>query len=366
MYGLHQRLYPCQGPWARLASPTLQEPLMSRLARRIQMTEHLAAPRARGDVRSPHQRLDTALRSKAARKVRTHLRRMEPVVLFTPRWSAAGRFLEELSLDLAVGEPAIGCRALDLRPLKDRPSQACWQFLLHAVQRLGRRGWSFRGPQTVVDRRGFRWALEQVLESVHAGAPHRVALLAHGAEYLPVEVLSDLTQVLEEYAARHRDAPRMTMLLAGSSAASWLCVGDAPQVDLADFGESEAASAIVGRAGPLPLRHLEEVARFTGGIPSLVEAVGRSVQNGGTLPTQQDALLGSLGRVADEMRGAVDIVAASDSLADRLHSLLDGEPTRWESSVDAPLLQAGLLREVRVTGGRQVALRAPAIAALVG
>lgn len=339
---------------------------MSRLARRIQMTEHLGARRVREDAVSSQHRLDTALRSKAARKVRAHLRRMEPVVLFAPRWSAAGRFLEELSLDLAVGEPAIGCRTLDLRPLKDRPSQSCWQFLLHALQRLGRRGWSPQGPQTVVDRRGFRWALEQVLEAVHDEAPHRVALLAHGAEYLPVEVLADLAQGLEAYAARHRDAPRMTMLLAGSSAARWLAVGDAPKIDLADFGESEAASAIVGRAGPLPIRHLEEVARFTGGIPSLVEAVGHTARSQGTLPLQQDALLGSLGRVADEMRGAVDIVAASDNLADRLHSLLDGEPTRWEASVDAPLLQAGLLREVRATGGRQVALRAPAIAALVG
>lgn len=339
---------------------------MSRLARRIQMTETLGAPCTRGDSAVSRQRLETALRSKAARKVRAHLRRMEPVVLFTPRWSASARFLEELSLDLAVGEPAIGCRTLDLRPLKDRSSQACWQFLLHALQQLGQRGWSARGPQTVVDRRGFRWALEQVLDSVHSEAPHRVALLAHGAEHLGLEVLGDLTQVLEEYAARHRDAPRMTMLLAGSSAASWLSVGDAPRIDLADFGESEAASAIVGRAGPLPIRHLEEVARFTGGIPSLVEAVGRTARSKGTLPVQQDALLGSLGRVADEMRGAVDIVAASDNLADRLHSLLDGEPTHWEASVDAPLLQAGLLREVRATGGRQVALRAPAIAALLG
>lgn len=363
---LQDRLYPRQGPWARAAELTWQEPLMSRIARRIRMTQTLGEVRPRPDAGSTHHHLDTALRGRAARKVRAHLRRMEPVVLFTPRWSAAARFLEDLSLDLAVGEPAIGCRTVDLRPLKDRSQGECWRFLQHAFSQLGQRGWSPRGPRTVVDRRGFRWALEQVLESVHADAPHRVALLAHGAEHLPLEVLHDLTQVLEEYAARHRDGRRMTMLVAGSTAASWLTVGDAPRVQLVDFGDSEAAAAIVGRAGPLPLRHLEQVARFTGGIPSLVEAVGRSARAKGALPLQRDALIGSLGSVADEMRGAVDIVAASDSLADRLHSLLDGEAARWESSVDAPLVQAGLLREVRATGGRRVALRAPAIAALVG
>lgn len=339
---------------------------MSRIARRIRMGSRSCPSPGEGALRAEQHFLDTALRGRAARKVRAHLRRMEPVVLLTPRWGSAPGFLEDLSLDLAVGEPSVGCRTVDLSPLQGRSSGECWQFLHHALAQLGQRGWRRSTPTSVVDRRGFRWTLEQTLAEVHESAPHRVALLAHGADHLPIDVIEDLTTVWEAYTARNPAGRRITLLLSGSRAAHWLSIGDAPQVDLADFCESEAAAAIVGRAGPLPLRHLAEVARFTGGIPSLVEAVGGSARREGSLPVRREELIGSMGRIADEMRGAVDIVAASDYLADRLHALLDGDSATMEPEVDVPLVRAGLLRELRVTGSPQVALRAPAIAALLG
>lgn len=339
---------------------------MTRLARRIQMGARAGVSPEQARFNPEQHFLETALRGRTARAARAHLRRMEPVVLFAPRWSASMRFLEDLALDLAVGEPAVGCRTVDLRPLKDRSRGEVWQFLQHVFSQLGQRGWRGRAPGTVVDRRGFRWSMEQLLEEVHAAAPHRVALLAHGAEHLPLDVIEDLTSTWDEYTDRHPEGRRLTLLLAGSRAARWLRVGDAPRLDLADFGEAEAAAAIVGRAGPMPLRHLEEVARFTGGIPSLVEAVGDRAREAGSLPLRRSDLLVSMGRLADEMRGAVDIVAASDPLADRLHALIDGAPARRVAGVDDPLLQAGLLKEVRAPGGDRVALRAPAIAALVG
>ncbi len=339
---------------------------MSRLARRIRMGARTGSRPAPARFNPEQHYLETALRGRAARKARAHLRRMEPVVLLTPRWGASARFLEDLALDLAVGEPAIGCRTVDLRPLKDRSAGEAWQYIQHVFGKLGQRGWRGRPPTTIADRRGFRWSLEQLVEEVHASAPHRVALLAHGAEHLPFDVIEDLTSAWDEYTERHPEGRRLTLLLAGSRAARWLRVGDAPRLDLADFGEAEAAAAIVGQAGPMPLRHLEQVARFTGGIPSLVDAVGAAARERGTLPLRRADLIGSMGRLADEMRGAVDIVAACDPLADRLHALIDGAAAVQQPEVDGPLLQAGLLREVRAPGGDQVALRAPAIAALVG
>ena len=54
--------------------------------------------------------LERASRAKVARKVRFHLRRMDPVVLITPRWSEARVFLEEFFARFAkielAGEPA--------------------------------------------------------------------------------------------------------------------------------------------------------------------------------------------------------------------------------------------------------------------
>ena len=47
----------------------------------------------------------------------------------------------------------------------------------------------------VADRGGFRYALSALIEEAHESAPHAVALLAHGAEHAPAEVIEDLAAV---------------------------------------------------------------------------------------------------------------------------------------------------------------------------
>jgi hypothetical protein len=310
--------------------------------------------------------LETSLRSRTARAARACLRRMQPVVVLAPRWSAVPRFLEELSLDLAVGEPAIGCRTVDFRPLQGRPVNECWQTTLQLMGQLGKRGWRPSTPLSVADRRGFRWALEQVIEQAHIEAPNPVALLASSVDSLPLEVLEDLGQAWQDYRKRHPEDQRCGLLMAASASARWLRIGDAPQLQLADFGQTEAAAAIVGRAGPLPMQDLELVSRFTGGIPSLVDAAGRHAEREGGLPRSREELLGCFGGLVDEMRGAIEIVEAHDLLADRLQSLLDGEALPREEAVDRPLLLSGLVRPERRRGQDIVRLRAPAIASMVG
>ena len=63
--------------------------------------------------------VEDALRGRAARRIRLHVRRMEPVAVCTPRWSEPAAFLEDLALDLArpVREP------IDLAPLLKRRSR---------------------------------------------------------------------------------------------------------------------------------------------------------------------------------------------------------------------------------------------------
>jgi hypothetical protein len=287
-------------------------------------------------------------------------------VVLAPRWSATSQFLEDLALDLAVGEPAVGCRTVSFRPLKGRSVAEAWQFTLQIFGQLGHRGWRPSSLPTVADRRGFRWAMEQLLEEAHRGSRHRVALLAHGAEHLPMEITEDLTAVWGDYVGRHPEGRRCAVLLSGASSARWLSIGDAPRIELTDFGEGEAAAAIVGRAGPLPMRQLELAVRFSGGVPGLVEALGREARSSGRLPMRREELLGCLGPLGVEMRSAVDIVAAHDELSDRLQELLPGEPIPEVEEVDTPLVLAGLVRRVRGGLEPHVTLRAPAIAALVG
>jgi hypothetical protein len=310
-----------------------------------------------------HQ-LEAALRGRVGRRVRASMRRMEPVLLSVPRWSQPERFLEDLALDLAVGQPGIGCRTVDLSPLKGRRASEAWQFTLHLFSQLGRKAWRQGASSMVVHRGGFRFALGEMLEEAHRTAPHPVALLAHGAQHLPVEIVADLRSVWNDYWNSHPEGTRCTLLLATAVGTDAVGIDGMTPVSLVDYGADEAATRLGHvRTSVVPSR-LAEAVVFTGGIPGLVDAVGQL--GGRDLPAEDDALLYSLGPLVDEIRGAVDIVNMDSALSDRLHSLIHGQPVPEAPSVDDPLRVAGLVRAFRSHGSRHVVIRAPAIATLLG
>jgi len=310
-----------------------------------------------------HQ-LELGVRGRAARRIRTHVRQMSPVVVRAPRWSHPAAFLEELALDLAVGLPGVGCRTVDLRPLKGRKPNEAWQFTLHAFSQIGRQEWSKKAPTMVVDRGGFRYALQALLEEAHRSARHDVALLAHGAEHLPVEIIEDLNDAWLAYRAAHPEGVRCTVLLTISSGAGDIVIGDSTTIDLVDLGVSESVARI-GLVDGLSGADVANVARFTGGIPGLVDAVGAQARLKGSLPEDDDSLLYSLGPLVDEIRGAVDIVQMDGAMAERLDMLMDGRAQPLQVDTDTGLRMAGLIRPVRAHGQPHVTLRAPAIAALL-
>ncbi|MFT5681076.1 MAG: hypothetical protein ACI8RZ_001982 [Myxococcota bacterium] len=316
----------------------------------------------------PHQRRqESSRRGRIARKVRYHLRRMEPVVVLSPRWSQPLSFLEDLALDLAVGEPAIGCRTVRFRALKGRRLPEIWNHLVEVFQRFIPTNTSqSEAPSSVVDRRGFRWSMETLLEQAHTQSPHRVALLACEAEHLPLSVLEDLTLTWGAYYDSHPEDRRCTILLAGSVQAQWLNIGTAPRVELADYSEDEAVAAMMARTGERRPNDIRSIARFTGGIPGIVDRVSAHFAEHGSLPASRDELIHILGTLGDEMRGAVDIIAADSGLSERLDRLMRGEALPEARLLDEPLRMAGLLRIVPTHGLPHVTLRAPAIAALLG
>ena len=356
---------------------------MSRVARRIAMTR-LAEPSAAAlvpaaaaaaaldaasGVAVDRADFDAAPRARAARHARALLRRMEPVVMLAPRWSSSGRFLDGLAQDLAVGAPAVACVVVDFRapgagaPGARSPVES-WRQALHALAPLISGGRRRARPRTVADRRGFRWALDELLDEVHEQATHRTALLAHGCDALPVEILADLLDGWREYHGRHPDDPRCTALFAAADSSPWLGLGLRPPVPLADYGPDETIEAIVARVGPFPIQALERAAVFSGGVPALVDRLATLAQDQGALPTAPRALIEALGSVGDELRGAVEIVQAHEALAERMSGLLDGRPRPMVDAVDRALLSAGLLRLARSPDGVHVVLRAPAIGAL--
>ena len=107
--------------------------------------------------------LESARRGRTARKLRHHLRRMTPVVLATPRWSQAHRFLDEITVDLAVGEPRIEARTLSMAPVQGRTVHESRAWLLRGIMEFC--SLDLQGPVTqAVDRNGFRHVLAELLD----------------------------------------------------------------------------------------------------------------------------------------------------------------------------------------------------------
>lgn len=334
---------------------------MSRLQRRMHLSNVLEPSAV-----DPEQRIvESALRGRTARKIRAELRRGVPVVLHTPRWSQAHHFLEDVSLDLAVGEPGILCRTVSLRPAAGLPLPEVWPLVLRAFAQLGQRRWVAGPSAAIMESRGFKSLLSQILTDAEGSARQPVALLAHGADRLPVGVLEDIAEVWTKHESLFAGERQAGLLLAGAAGTTLVAPPTSTRMDLSDYGEDEAVAAMLQKGGPFPSRALRNLARFTGGIPSLVDAVSARMADGDTPPLDPDALLDSLGQLADELRGAVDIACTDEHLAERLHALRRGEALAEDPEIDRSLLDAGLLRRSRGPGGARVELRAPAIAALV-
>jgi len=316
---------------------------------------------------NPHQVvLEEETRGHAARGVRNALRRMEPVALHTPRWSCPQAFLEDLALDLAVGEPAVGCRTVSLRPLARRERGATWQFILRVLAQLGAPRRSELQVPLVAERRGFQHAARELLEAAQERSSYPVALLAHGAEHLPLDVAEDLMSVWGGFRAAHLEGCRCVLLLGGAQDARAMTCFDGRPVELADFGGGEAERVLRRVVGQHLAHQATEAARFSGGMPALVEGLGQRACERRKLEQDPWALLATMGPVADEIRGVIDIVASDCKLAERLDLLLPGEALQMEPELDKPLLLSGLVRKVRARPLPKVMLRAPAVATLVG
>jgi hypothetical protein len=298
--------------------------------------------------------LETALRGKAARRTRALLRRALPVHVRAPRWSDTAQFLEELSLDLAVGEPPLGCRRVSLRHLRRAPAPRARLEILRALESLVKPK-GVVPPAVPADRGGFRAAITEHLEAALAEVPHAMALLFSEVEHLPREVGEDLVDAWTGLLAAHAPDARMALLLTSSAEIRW--TGGLAQVDLSDFGENEAAREITRRVGPIDASALRSASVLSGGVPALVEGLAPLAAE---VERDPDAAIAGLA-IADELRGAVDIASMDPRLGARLADLAAGPRDREDD--DALLVDAGLARLTR--DAHRTQLRSPVFARFV-
>ncbi|MEQ1571317.1 MAG: hypothetical protein ABMA64_37160 [Myxococcota bacterium] len=284
---------------------------------------------------------------------------MEPVVLVAPRWSQAREFLDDVALDLLVGEPMIRARTLSLHPLEGRTPHQAWSWLVLAMQEFC--VLPLEGPAwQVVSRRGFRHVMRELFARADEGG--RRCLMIHGLQHIHVEALRDLIEVFGDHRRESLAEPRFNLLLAGSIDAPHFDFGDAERLTLPDFDEEEALEALVEWLGPNDAARLRELVRAVGGVPALLDRLGAL----GRLPeSDRGQLWTALGAVAHELRRAYDIVAADEQLQGRLEQLAREGAQVPNPMTDEHLLRAGLVRTIGHSDrSRRTVLRAPLIAEL--
>jgi hypothetical protein len=310
--------------------------------------------------------LERAARARVARKARVLLRRMEPVVLLTPRWSQARTFLDDLTVDLRIGEPQVRARTLWVKPLEGHTPHQAWSWLVLAVQEFC--ALPLEGPAwTAVSRRGFRHVMRELLARAEDG--ERRCLMVHGLEHLQVEALRDLIEVFAAHRQDWRGEARFNLLLAGSVDVPDLAFpGSAPLV-LEDYAEYEALEALVEQVGPEQADRLARVARLVGGVPALLDRLASELgpRLAELSAEQRNQIWAGLGGLGAEIRRAWDIVSADEGLHARIDELAREGALPPDPAHDEALARAGLVRVVgRTDWSRRTVLRAPVLADLAG
>lgn len=312
--------------------------------------------------------LEQAVRARIARKVRFRLRRMEPVLLVTPRWSEPLRFLDDVATDLQIGEPSVRARTLSVRPLEGRTPHQAWSWFVLAVTEFC--ALPLDGPAwKVVSRRGFRHVMRELFARAEEG--ERRCLLVHGLEHMHVEALRDLLDVygahLRERALVGRPPGRsgFNLLLAGAIDAPHFEIAGVDRIVLEDFSDREAMEALVEQIGVDDVPKVRSAVGLVGGIPAMLDVLGTEAAARLTeLATDSSAIWSLLGGVATEVRRAFDIVVSDETLLARMERIARDGPQTPDPR-DSALLRAGLVRSVGWSDrSRRTVLRAQFLADL--
>lgn len=291
-------------------------------------------------------------RERVARKIRRHLRQLDPIVLKTPRWSQAPELLDDVLVDVAIGEPKVRCKLLSVSPMQGRSAADCWTYLVRAIMEFC--DLTIEGPAgQAVSRHGFRSVMGNLLRRTIHG--ERSALLLHGVETMNVEALEDLVHVFSHHLKEAGEARKLTLLIAGSVAMPHLELPGAVYLRLPDYGREEAVEHMVEYLGHTPPGPVNRALELVGGVPALVDCLGEQAQTKGFGSSKEDHLK-ALTPMMEELRGAISIVSADQALAERLEDVARHETLPMEE-MDMKLIRAGILRRC---GGRfdQVTLRA--------
>ena len=308
---------------------------------------------ARKSPFDPEQhRLETDLRSRTARRARGLMRRMEPIMMRTPRWSSPQAFLEDLALEMALEKAPVRCRTLSLEPMQNRERHETWRWLLEALAQLGP-----NGPLEttyVASTVGFRRAVVELLQRLQTELTHETALLVHHAEVLAPGVSSALIEAWVQYAHLVPTNRMVNLLLCGALGES--CADNVHTLTLNDYSSHEAARAMSSMLDANSPDGLNAAVTFSGGIPAVIDAMAQNIRRIGGIPLSTSGLMKCLGDLQPDLEEALHWLSDKPELADRVEALVEAELLPLIPELDQALINAGL---VSCVGHNQVSIRAP-------
>jgi hypothetical protein len=305
--------------------------------------------------------LESSNRDRARRKLIGYLRRMEPVVLHTPRWSQAQPFLEGVAMELAVGRPSLGCRTLPLFGLRSQPVPNAWRRILTALAELSSECWATADVPYVASNRGFQAAALELLMRAQE-TKGNYALFGHGAHEVPFEVMESLVAAWERYSQEACGERAVTLLLASDTPLYKGSFSDSIDLTLPDYTLGEGVEIIGGTERAAS--SMTAAWDYSGGVPAIVEALGEKAQVLGGVPRSASGMGRCLGPLAKEIERVVLAVAADPMLADRIETLgWDGDQA--SKSMDLGLESVGLVESLGEEGQKTTRLRAKAFAMML-
>ncbi len=297
-------------------------------------------------------RLETDLRSRSARRARGLMRRMEPIVMRTPRWSSPQAFLEDLALEMALEKTPVRCRTLSLEPMRSRERHETWTWLLEALAQLGP-----NGPLEttyVASPVGFRRAVVELLQRLQSELTHETALLVHHAETLAPGVSSALIEAWVQYAHLVPTNRMVNLLLCGA-------LGETSgekihSLTLNDYSSHEATRAMSSMLDANSPDGLNAAVAFSGGIPAVIDTMAQNIRRIGGIPLSTSGLMKCLGDLQPDLQEAMQLISDRPELAQRVDALVAADLLPLIPELDQALITAGL---VSCVGRNQVSIRAP-------
>lgn len=280
----------------------------------------------------PAEATRSTARAQMARAVRVALRQGRAVVLRTTRWDAVSWWLDDLTIDLAAGAPALAVGRVDLSTVSkgDAAGTEVAERLAAAL------GMSRYKSDDILTREAFTSRARDLLLVAGKGQTARV-LVFEDADRIGAHMTADLIAAWRD-ARRRVPAARMPRLVITARFGGVPI--DAKHVvehSMVDPTEDEAVDMLADMLGHGQPDRLRMLVRQVGPVPAFLARVGMADR-----PFEAAGIQEALAPLQQEIHAATDGAMAQDATRERFTVLAAGAQP-LDARLDRVLMRSGLV-----------------------